>query len=99
MRARCRLRQSSSRGVAASEFAMLLPFIMFVFLVGTDWCRIFYAAHTLDDCARSGALAASGIAYQERNLSDSERESRGKSEALKDKSNLRPALQDSDVSV
>ena len=81
------------------EFALLLPFLIFVFLVGADWCRVYLAAHVVQDCARNGALGASGIAYQEHDLSVAERESRGKSEALKDASDLNPALQSCDVTV
>ena len=77
----------------------MLPFILFVFALGTDWCRIFYATHVVEDCARSGALAASGIAYQERDLSEAQREARGKSEALKDASNLKPSLAEGDITV
>jgi len=88
-----------SRGAAAAEFALLLPFIMFVFAVGADWCRVYYYAHTIEDCARSGALASSGIAYQERNLSDSEREARGRTEALKGATNLDPPLGPTDITV
>ena len=72
---------------------------MFIFLVGTDWCRIFFVAHAVQDCARTGALAASGMAYQERDLTSTEREERGKSEALKDAESFSPALQASDVTV
>ncbi len=86
-------------GTAIVELAVLLPFMVFVLLVGTDWCRIYYAAHTLDDCARSGAFAASGIGYQERNLSTSERTSRAMTEILKDAANLNPPIDAADVSV
>src|SRR5262245_53517174 len=87
------------RGAAAVEFAVLLPFMTFVFVLGVDWCRIWYTAHTLDDCARSGALAASGFAYQERGLSDAQRQARGKAEAVKDATNLVPAFPESAVTV
>jgi len=87
------------RGAAAVELAILLPFLMFVFAVGADWCRIFYTAHTLDDCARSGALAGSGIAYQERGLSESQRQSRARTDAVRDGENLSPPLETSDVTV
>lgn len=81
------------------EFAILLPFVMFAFLVGGDWCRVFYAAHTVQDCARSGALGASGMAYQEHDLTPSERVGRGQSEAIKDAANLHPPLQASNVTI
>ena len=87
------------QGVACAELAVVLPLIAFMFVLGIDWCRIYYAAHTLDDCARSGALSASGIAYQERDLSDAERIDRGKTEATKDGTNLKPALQQGQVTV
>jgi hypothetical protein len=81
------------------EFALLLPLILFIFLVGADWCRVFFVTHTVQDCARNGALGASGIAYQEHGLSVAERESRGKSEALKDAANLSPPLPAGNVTV
>lgn len=93
------LRRQRRRGTALVEFALLLPFILFIFLVAADWCRIFFVAHTVQDCARNGALGASGIAYQEHGLTIAERESRGRSEALKDASNLSPALQSGDITV
>jgi Flp pilus assembly protein TadG len=46
------------RGVAAVELAILLPFLVFIFVVAVDWCRIFYFTVTLDNCARNGALSA-----------------------------------------
>lgn len=97
---RCnRLRRECRRGAAVVEFAVVLPFIMFAFLVGGDWCRIFYAASTVDDCARTGALAASGIAYMERNLSTSQRTTRGQNEAVLSGTTLQPPLSSSDVTV
>ena len=73
--------------------------LMFAFLAGGDWCRIFYAASTVDDCARTGALAASGIAYMERNLSASQRVARGQNEAILSGANLNPPLAGSNVTV
>jgi Flp pilus assembly protein TadG len=96
---RAATRRHHRSGVAAVEFALLLPFITFTFFLGTDWCRIFYVAHTLQDCARSGALAASGIAYQEHGLTYQERQARGITEALKDGTNLTPSIQNSDITV
>jgi Flp pilus assembly protein TadG len=98
-RSGCARFRGQRRGTATVEFAILLPFILFVFVVGADWCRIYYSAHTLNECARSGALAASGLAYQERNLSDSDREQRGKAAAVANGADLVPALGDADVVV
>lgn len=48
----CQARQ----GIAAAELAVLLPLLAFLFIVGLDFARIFYAATTLSNCARNGAL-------------------------------------------
>jgi Flp pilus assembly protein TadG len=79
-------------GTAVVEFAVLLPFITMVFLVGTDWCQIYYAATTVTDCARRGALAASGIDFGDRSLSESERITRGKAAATINGDTLNPPL-------
>lgn len=86
-------------GTAVVEFAVLLPFITLVFLVGTDWCQIYYAATTVTDCARRGALAASGLDFGDRSLSASERISRGKSAAAINGETLNPPLVADDVTV
>ena len=52
-------RPTRRRGVAAVELALLLPLLAFIFVVGTDFARIFYVSLTLTNCARSGALYAS----------------------------------------
>jgi Flp pilus assembly protein TadG len=46
------------RAVAAVELALLLPFLMFVFLVAIDYCRVFYLTQVVDNCARNGAVYA-----------------------------------------
>lgn len=52
-------RPEPRRGVAAVEFAILLPLLALLFVIAVDWGRIFYAAVTVDNCARCGALYAS----------------------------------------
>ena len=47
------------RGVAAVEFAVLLPFLCFAFVVTVDFCRVFYYSITVSNCARNGALYGS----------------------------------------
>lgn len=58
-----RLRSSAARrarrGVAAVEFAILLPFLVFALLVVVDFCRVFYSSITVSNCARNGALYGS----------------------------------------
>jgi len=99
MRVVSRRRRRFRRGTSAVELAVLLPFLVLVFVVGADWCRIYYAAHTVDECARSGALAASGIAFQEHDLTDAERESRAVAQVLEDADHVSPAIQATDVTV
>ncbi len=47
------------RGVAAVELAVLLPFLMFVFLVTLDFSRVAYFSVTVSNCARNGAVYGS----------------------------------------
>ncbi len=47
------------RAAAAVELAILLPLLVFLFVVAVDFSRIFYFALTVTNCARNGALYAS----------------------------------------
>ncbi|MCI0377032.1 MAG: pilus assembly protein [Gemmataceae bacterium] len=49
------------RGVAAVELAILLPFLVFIFLVAVDFCRVFYASQIVENSARNGALFAAKV--------------------------------------
>jgi Flp pilus assembly protein TadG len=54
------LRRRESRPAAATaEFAILLPLLAFLFVVGIDFARLYYYSLTLKNCARSGAYFAS----------------------------------------
>src|SRR5947209_20497020 len=46
-------------GIAAVELALLLPFLLFTFLAGVDFARVFYYQLTLTNCARNGAAYGS----------------------------------------
>src|SRR5688572_31514655 len=46
-------------GTAVVELALLLPLLVFLFLVATDFARVFYFSLSLTNCARAGALYAS----------------------------------------
>jgi Flp pilus assembly protein TadG len=46
------------RGAAAVEFALLLPFLLFLFVVAVDYSRVFYYTQVIENCARNGALYA-----------------------------------------
>ena len=55
-----RFRAPRSRpAVAAVELAVLLPFLVFVFVIGVDFARVFYHCVTLTNCARNGAIYGS----------------------------------------
>src|SRR5262245_40338722 len=45
-------------GAAVVELAVLLPLLAMLFIVATDFARIFYFSVTLNNCARAGALYA-----------------------------------------
>jgi Flp pilus assembly protein TadG len=47
------------RGAAVVELAVLLPLLVFLFVIAVDFARIFYYSVTLTNCARAGALYAS----------------------------------------
>ena len=47
------------QGTAAVELAVLLPFLVFVFVIGIDYARVFYHGLTIENCARNGALYGS----------------------------------------
>ncbi len=44
------------RGLAAVEFALLLPLLAFLFVITVDYARVFYYSLTVTNCARSGAI-------------------------------------------
>src|SRR5262249_40059603 len=45
-------------GVAVVELAVLLPLLMFLFVITVDFARVYYFSVTLTNCARAGALYA-----------------------------------------
>lgn len=49
------------RGAAVVELALLLPFLLFLFVVGVDFARVFYYSQTLATCARNGAIYGSNL--------------------------------------
>jgi Flp pilus assembly protein TadG len=51
--------RSARRGVAATELAILLPFLSAIFVIAVDWSRVFYYGVVVENCARNGALYAS----------------------------------------
>jgi Flp pilus assembly protein TadG len=47
------------KAAAAVELAVLLPLIMFLFVIAVDFARVFYYCQVIEGCARRGALYAS----------------------------------------
>jgi Flp pilus assembly protein TadG len=79
------LRSRDRRGAAAVELALLLPLLVFIFLVVIDFARVFYFSQVVSNCARNGALYASNLTTAVSpyaSVSDA---------ALADASNLTPA--------
>jgi Flp pilus assembly protein TadG len=51
-------RQDRRSAAATVELAVLLPFLMFLIVIGVDYGRIVYYSVTVENCARNGALYA-----------------------------------------
>jgi Flp pilus assembly protein TadG len=49
-------RRCASRGTAALELALLMPFLAFTMVITVDFARLFYVKLALVGCARNGAL-------------------------------------------
>lgn len=47
------------RAAATVELAFVLPLLLFLFVAGMDYARVFQAAVIVSNCARNGALYAS----------------------------------------
>jgi len=47
------------KAVASVELAILLPVIVFLFVISVDFARVFYFSQVIENCARKGALYAS----------------------------------------
>jgi Flp pilus assembly protein TadG len=54
-----RAKERGRRGSATLELAILLPFLMFVFLITVDVARLLYVTVTIDSCTSNAALYAS----------------------------------------
>jgi Flp pilus assembly protein TadG len=57
-------REGVRRAGAAVEFAALLPFLIFLAVIGTDWARLFYYTIAIESAARAGALWAADTGGQ-----------------------------------
>lgn len=59
MKVRARHAMPRRRGATVVEFALVLPFLLFLFVIAIDYARIFYYGVILENCARNGAYFAS----------------------------------------
>ena len=48
--------RTARKGAQVVEFAILLPFFAFLFVIAVDWARIFYYSIAVTNCARNGAF-------------------------------------------
>ncbi len=72
-------------GAAATELAILLPLMGFLFVAGVDFARVFYHHLTITNCARNGAL------YGSQDLTYAADTAGIEAAALQDATNLTPA--------
>jgi Flp pilus assembly protein TadG len=54
-------RGEERRGIAAAEAAILLPVLVFAFVVTIDFCRVYVCTQTLQACADTGVRYAAGV--------------------------------------
>jgi Flp pilus assembly protein TadG len=85
------------RGAAAAELAMMLPFMAFILIIATDFCRVFFAYNTITNAARNGALWASDP-FANGTISPSQSPyATVQAAVLADANNLSPALTSSNI--
>jgi Flp pilus assembly protein TadG len=82
----------SRQAAAAAEFAILLPFLAFVFLLAVDLCRAFYVTQVVQNCAYAGAMYASQVS-----ASSSSPQTAAQQAAVAEGACLNPALTTSQV--
>jgi hypothetical protein len=51
------------RALAAVEFAVLAPFLAFLFVLTVDFARVFHYQQVVEQCARNGALYGSRVGF------------------------------------
>jgi Flp pilus assembly protein TadG len=84
------------RGAAIAEMAILLPFVVFLFVVALDFCRVFNCAQAIQGSAQVGAFYASGHAKADPAVPP---DLAAKRAAVAEASLLDPPLREEDVAV
>ena len=92
----CKPAAPTRRGAALAEMALLLPFIALMFVAAVDFCRVYYCAQTVESCARSGALYASGTSSASTGTSPTDAATQA---AVLEGTSLDPPLQAQNVAV
>jgi len=96
MRIRANIVRQARRGAAATELAIVLPFLAVAFGVAVGFCRAYFVTQTLQASAHAGVLYASGATYGSPGTSA---EDAAKQAAILEAVSLNPALQAENVDV
>lgn len=84
------------RGVAAAELAILLPFLVLMFVAALDFSRVYRDVQIVQSSAHNAALYASGTAKRRPGVTA---EAAARQAALEEGAALSPPLTDDDVRV
>ena len=84
------------KAAAAVEMAVVLPFVALLFMVALDFCRVFHCTQTVQGCAQTAALYASGTALPPPNTSANDAAQQA---AVADGAVLDPPLKTTDVAI
>ena len=83
-------------GAAATELAILLPFLALAFAVALDFCRAYQATETIQTAAYAGSMYASGTTYA---ASGTSPEDAARQAVLNEAVSLQPALTADQITV
>lgn len=50
------VKSAARRGAAVVELAIVLPLMVYLFVIAIDFCRLFYFSQIVGNCARNGAM-------------------------------------------
>jgi Flp pilus assembly protein TadG len=88
--------RTTRTGAAALELIVVTPFLVFMFAVVADYCRIYYAAQVVNNAARAGALYATSTVTAANGLSPQQAAQQA---VLAEAASLSPPLRAADVIV